>query len=192
MRWVTTSGFVCLCQCCLFRLVDRTLGCVFLSIAKKERVPQSVPRYETMLGFVLFFGFLLSVRYSLEGRPKTSGEEEEAPHYPGPSPTLLQTRTATFPETPLLPRRSCVVRRIDPDSHTANTVNCLPAPITGAVLVLVCFVCVFVDVTHGAYNHHLDQAPEAIVVASLLPVPFGRDGNFESRGSVFCVRSHMV
>jgi hypothetical protein len=37
-------------------------GFVFLVVVKKERVPQSVPRYYTMLGFV-------SVRFSLEGRP---------------------------------------------------------------------------------------------------------------------------
>jgi len=46
-------------------------------------------------------------------------------------PTLLQTRTATFPAN--FSCRVFMTRRIDPDSHTANAII-LPAPITATGL----------------------------------------------------------
>jgi len=50
-----------------------------------------------------------------------------------------------------------VTRRIDPDSHTACTVNCLPAPITAPVCLFVCLFVVWCGVLHTTPNTpHLD------------------------------------
>jgi len=51
----------------------------------KERVPQSVPRYETMLG-------LLSVRFSLEGRPENNGGGVPPPNPVVPPPFCKRGR----------------------------------------------------------------------------------------------------
>jgi hypothetical protein len=91
-------------------------------------------------------------------------------HPPPVPPSFSASEDGYLPRTPLLPRLShfcfclgfclCVVvvtRRIDPDSHTACTVNCLPAPITAPVCLFVCLFVVWCGVLHTTPNTpHLD------------------------------------
>jgi hypothetical protein len=79
------------------------LVCVCVLHTTQERVPQSVPRYDTMLGLFVFphgvfvlCGFV-SVRFSLEGRPEGKSAAT-ADRVLSPLP-VLQARTATFPVT---------------------------------------------------------------------------------------------
>lgn len=105
-------------------------------------------------------GSTLSVRFSLEGRPKNEGEGIFRPHYPVRSPTLLQARTATFPATfaaaHLLDELILTRTRL-------TLVDCLPAPITGAVCCV--FLCVFVR----RYTRRLQSPPGSAPEAIALP-----------------------
>jgi len=108
-----------------------------------------------------------------KGGPRNKGAVSSS-HPPPVPPSFSASEDGYLPRTPLLPRLShfcfclgfclCVVvvtRRIDPDSHTACTVNCLPAPITAPVCLFVCLLCGVECYTQHPTHH--TWTPEAII-----------------------------